>query len=130
MGKRVLTVVLVAAVSGMLTTGCSKKEQAEKTEAPQPPAASQPAAASAETAGSGEALFKQHCSACHPDGGNIINPKKTLQAKALTASGITKPADIVKIMRNPGPGMTKFDETTLPDKDAAAIAEYILAKFK
>ena len=25
----------------------------------------------------GEALFKQHCSSCHPDGGNIVNPQKT-----------------------------------------------------
>jgi cytochrome c6 len=33
-------------------------------------------------------------------------------------------------MRNPGPGMTKFDEKTLPQKDAKAIAEYIHKTFK
>jgi cytochrome c6 len=78
----------------------------------------------------GEALFKQNCSPCHPDGGNIINPQKTLHKKALEANGIKKAADIVAKMRNPGPGMTKFDEKSLPEKDAKEIAEYILKTFK
>ena len=30
---------------------------------------------------SGETLFKEHCALCHPDGGNIVNPKKTLHKK-------------------------------------------------
>jgi cytochrome c6 len=33
-------------------------------------------------------------------------------------------------MRNPGPGMTTFDEKTIPDKQAKEIAEYILKSFK
>jgi cytochrome c6 len=78
----------------------------------------------------GEALFKQHCSPCHPDGGNIINPQKTLHKKSREANGVKKAADIVNKMRNPGPGMTKFDEKTIPDKDAKEIAEYILKAFK
>ncbi len=79
---------------------------------------------------SGEALFKENCSPCHADGGNIINPQKTLHKKDLDANRIKKPADIVKKMRNPGPGMTKFDEKTISDKDAKKIAEYILKTFK
>lgn len=79
---------------------------------------------------SGEALFKQHCTMCHPDGGNIINPKKTLHAKDLKANNIKSAGDIVKQMRNPGPGMTKFDEKTVPEKEAKAIAEYVLKTFK
>jgi cytochrome c6 len=79
---------------------------------------------------SGEALFKENCSPCHPDGGNIVNPKKTLMKKDLETNKIKKSADIVKIMRNPGPGMTKFDDKTLSDKDAKEIAEYILKTFK
>jgi cytochrome c6 len=51
-----------------------------------------------------------------PDGGDTINPQKTLHAKALAANNITKPEDIVKTMRNPGPGMNKFDQTTIPDE--------------
>ena len=79
---------------------------------------------------SGEALFKEHCSPCHADGGNIMNPKKTLKKKDREANNIKKAEDIVKTMRTPGPGMTKFDDKTIPDKDAKEIAEYILKTFK
>jgi cytochrome c6 len=33
-------------------------------------------------------------------------------------------------MRAPEAGMTKFDKKTIPDKDAKAIAEYVLKTFK
>ena len=80
--------------------------------------------------GAGEKLFKQNCSVCHPDGGNIINPKKTLHKKDLDANGVRKPEDVVSRMRNPGHGMTKFDTKTIPDKEAREIAEYVLKAFK
>ena len=79
---------------------------------------------------SGEAEFKKHCAVCHPNGGNIMNPRKTLSKKDLTANNIKTAEDLVKIVRNPGPGMTKFDEKTLPDKKRQEIAEYILKTFK
>ena len=79
---------------------------------------------------SGEELFQQHCSACHPDGGNTVDPQETLHKKDLDANKIKKPGDIVKKMRHPGPGMTQFDKKTVPDKDAKKIAEYILKTFK
>jgi len=78
---------------------------------------------------SGESLFKQNCAVCHPDGGNNVNPQRTLHMKDREANGVKTAADIIGKMRNPGPGMTKFDETTLPDKDASAIAEYVLKTF-
>ena len=78
----------------------------------------------------GEALFKEHCAICHPAGGNIINPQMTLHKKSLAEHGITKPEDIVKTMRNPGPGMTKFDKKIIPDEEAKKIAKYILETFK
>ncbi|MBI5420134.1 MAG: c-type cytochrome [Deltaproteobacteria bacterium] len=84
----------------------------------------------AKKATKGEELFKQHCAMCHPDGGNIINAKKTLHAKDLKANKITKAEDIVRVMRNPGPGMNKFDEKTIPDKEAKEIAQYIRKTFK
>jgi cytochrome c6 len=77
----------------------------------------------------GESLFKQHCSPCHGEGGNNINPQKTLHKKDREANGVKTASDIVGKMRNPGPGMTKFDEKTIPDKDAQAIAEYVLKTF-
>jgi cytochrome c6 len=78
----------------------------------------------------GEAKFKEHCTLCHPDGGNIINAKKTLHKKDLTANNIKNEGDILKIVRKPGPGMTTFDAKTLSDKDAGEIAKYILKTFK
>jgi len=78
----------------------------------------------------GENLFNQNCVPCHPGGGNIINPKKTLHSGDLTANNITKPEGIIVIMRNPGPGMPKFDSEKIPDNFAEKLAEYILTTFK
>ncbi len=77
----------------------------------------------------GEALFKQNCSVCHVNGDNIVNPQKPLHKKEREANGVKTAADIIKRMRNPGPGMTKFDEKTISNKDAHKIAEYILKTF-
>jgi cytochrome c6 len=74
--------------------------------------------------------FQQYCAACHPNGGNIIKPGVTLGKKDRDAHGVKTAADIVGKMRTPGPGMTRFDTNTIPDKDAKEIAEYILATFK
>jgi cytochrome c6 len=78
----------------------------------------------------GEALFKEHCALCHPDGGNIVNPKKTLHRKDLDANNIKSKDDIVRFMRKPGPGMTTFDAKIISDKDAKELAEYILKTFR
>jgi len=78
----------------------------------------------------GEAEFKEHCAVCHPDGGNIINPAKTLHKKDLDVNGIKNAGDIIAKMRNPGPGMMQFDKKTIPDKEAQTIAEYILKTYK
>lgn len=96
-------------------TACTQKEQAKEPVK--------------ETGIRGAELFKQHCFPCHPDGGNVINPQKTLHKKDREVNGVTTAADIVGKMMNPGPGMTKFDEQTLPDADAREIAEYVLKTF-
>jgi cytochrome c6 len=84
----------------------------------------------ASKASTGEQAFERNCALCHRDGGNLINPAKTLHGKDLRENGITKPADIVAKMRNPGPGMTTFDRKTIPDKEAKAIGDYVLKAFK
>ena len=86
--------------------------------------------AQAAKASPGEEAFVKNCAVCHANGGNVINPAKPINKKALEAKGMRKPADIVRKMRNPGPGMTRFDEKTIPDKEARAIAEYVLNTFK
>jgi len=77
----------------------------------------------------GEGLFKRYCAMCHPNGGNIINHQKTLHKDVRESFGIKTADDIIKLMRNPGPGMRTFNETDIPDKDAKEIAEYILKTF-
>jgi len=79
---------------------------------------------------SGEKLFQQHCAACHPGGGNIIKADFTLNKKDREAHGVKTAKDIVGKMRNPGPGMTRFDKKTLSDKQAEEIAEYVMKTFK
>jgi len=76
-----------------------------------------------------KAEFQKHCAVCHPEGGNIINKAKPLTKEARKANGIKSWKDIVAKMRKPGPGMTKFDKKEISDKEAKAIAEYILKTF-
>lgn len=78
----------------------------------------------------GKKEFEEHCASCHADGGNIVKPDKTLKKIDREANGVKSWKDIVKKMRNPGPGMTKFDKKDVSDKEARAIAEYILKTFK
>jgi len=78
----------------------------------------------------GEEAFVRHCYVCHVQGGNVIVPTKTLYKSDLAKRGILTAADIVDKIRNPGPAMTKFDETMIPDRTARAIAEYVLNTFK
>jgi len=112
-------VILICFIFGVSLVACEKpKEQAGTSEQPQQV-----------DARSGEALFKAHCSVCHPEGGNNVNPQKPLHKKEREENGVKSASDIVGKMRNPGPGMTKFDEKTIPDKDAQAIAEYVLKTF-
>lgn len=78
----------------------------------------------------GAAEFKEHCALCHPDGGNIINPKKTLRKADREANNIKTASDIINIMRKPGPGMTAFDEKTISDEESKEVATYIFKTFK
>jgi cytochrome c6 len=126
MNRPILASLVLLAASLSLLGGC--KKDTPQIEPSQQSAVSPEPAPQAETE-TGEALFKKHCSVCHPDGGNIVNPELILQSKALKANNITSAADIVKIMRNPKPGMSTFDETVLPENDANAIADYILKTF-
>jgi cytochrome c6 len=77
----------------------------------------------------GEEKFKALCAMCHPGGGNIVNPKKTLHKGDRESNNIKTTDDIIKLMRNPGPKMTKFNEKSVPEKEAQAIADYVLKTF-
>lgn len=77
----------------------------------------------------GKADFEMFCSGCHPDGGNAINPAKTLRKMDREANGVKTAADIVKIMRKPGQGMRAYTKEDISNKRAKALAEYILKTF-
>lgn len=79
---------------------------------------------------SGENLFKQHCTSCHAEGGNIIKPDKTLSRKDREKHGVKSSKDIIKLMRKPGVGMTVFDRKDVSDKEAKAIADYVVKTFR
>ena len=78
----------------------------------------------------GKKEFEEHCVVCHKDGGNMVTPTKTLSRKDREANGVKSAKDIIGKMRKPGPGMTQFDTKTISDKEAGAIADYILTTFK
>ncbi|MBI2354238.1 MAG: cytochrome c [Deltaproteobacteria bacterium] len=117
------------AVAGVLLGGC-RKEAPRKAETPRTAQTPHAAQTLREQLQAGEALFKQYCAPCHPDGGNVTDPRRTLRGSRLKANHITRPEDIVRIMRNPISRMIRFDETTIPDRDATAIAVYIFETFK
>jgi cytochrome c6 len=108
-----------------VVTGCDKDQSRQVVVAP-----AAPRSAIRVPVPDGEALFKQFCANCHPDGGNASDPERTLRGSVLKRNHITSPEDIVRIMRNPLSRMIRFDAATLSDRDARAIAEYILVTFR
>jgi len=106
--------------------GCSRQE----TATPTAPPTALPSVAPGQPPPSGEALFKQYCAACHPDGGNVSDPGRSLHRSVLKSNHISTADDIIRVMRNPISRMIRFDASTLSDRDARAIAEYILTTFK
>jgi cytochrome c6 len=110
MKKRLIAVVAMLTLGLFATAGLADTKKGEKID--------------------GKKEFLEHCVVCHKDGGNIVTPAKTLSKKDRTANGVKSTKDITKLIRKPGPGMTAFDSKTISDKEAKAIADYILKTFK
>lgn len=122
----ITTTGAVAALAICLLCGCSQ-------EAPRQPEAFRTAPVRQDSqvrTPSGEELFRRFCHNCHPDGGNVSDPKRPLYGSALRRNHITTPEDIVRIMRNPLSRMIRFDAETVSDEDARRIAEYVLKTFR
>ena len=123
--KGVSPIRAAVSLSAICLTACTpQKERNIPKKQVSPPAASRQAQLAR-----GEQLFKQYCAACHPDGGNVSDPARNLRRSTLQANRITKPEDIVGIMRKPISRMIRFDAATLSNEDARAIAEYVLESF-
>ena len=86
-------------------------------------------AASFAFAGAAQAneIFENNCSACHKDGGNIINAKKALTKEALEENGMYSVAAVKKIVsegKSPMPGFS----ATLEEKQIDEVAAYVIEK--
>jgi cytochrome c6 len=88
---------------------------------------------------SGAELFSHFCVECHPDGGNLLDPKKTLRKADREVNNIMTAEDIINKIWNVGPfamhpesrlTMKRFNPATIPYEDALAIANYIKETFK
>lgn len=77
----------------------------------------------------GEALFREKCAGCHPDGDNTVNDK-TLKRKDMVRANLKSGNDIVRFLRANSTAMPKYDKKELPDRDAREIAGYILRTFR
>ncbi|MRR35169.1 cytochrome C [bacterium] len=88
------------------------------------------AACAAFSGQTGVALFATHCAGCHPNGGNTVNPAKTLSRAHREAGGIRTAGDVAAYIRNPGPGMPVFSEGMIPEADAVKIGEYVVMTFR
>ncbi|RII28716.1 MAG: cytochrome C [Geobacter sp.] len=110
MKKRLLAVACMLAVAAFATGSFADTKKGQKID--------------------GKREFEEHCTVCHKDGGNIVNPAKTLSKKDREANGVKNAKAIMATMRKPGPGMTAFDKKTVSDREARAIADYILKTFK
>jgi len=125
MFRRYARLCIVLSVSAGILAGCSNEGAQKPAEAP-----SAPAPDSRDSARDGGTLFRQYCASCHPDGGNVSDPERTLYRSVLKKNHITTPEDIVRVIRQPLSRMIRFDASMLSDRDARAIAEYILKTFK
>jgi len=122
---RMAKVAALLVMSNGIMAGCSREEPRNAA-----PVAAGSASPSQAGVRDGEALFRQYCAPCHPDGGNVSDPARTLHGSVLKSKHITSPEDIVRIMRHPLSRMIRFDAATVSDEDARAIAEYVLKAFK
>ena len=72
----------------------------------------------------GKTLFKNHCSGCHINGGNIIRRSKNLKISTLKHNGINTPSDIAEIARQ-GIGIMDGYKDQLGDNGDQIVANWI-----
>tara|TARA_Y100001968_G_C18792178_1_gene451692 strand:+ start:151 stop:510 length:360 start_codon:yes stop_codon:yes gene_type:complete len=70
-------------------------------------------------------IFRNHCSGCHINGGNIIRRSKNLKISALKRNGIDNQEAIAKIARQ-GIGIMDGYKDKLGDNGDQLVAKWIL----
>ena len=73
---------------------------------------------------SGKTLFKNHCSGCHLNGGNIIRRSKNLKISSLKRNGINDADSIAKIARE-GIGIMDGYSDQLGDEGDQIVGTWI-----
>ena len=109
MKKPLMTIAMLVVVCLFATTGICDRKIKERS--------------------MGEKGFTMFCAHCHPQGGNIFTPQKSLTGTSLRANGIKNAQSIIVKMRNPGGLMYPFSENVISNEEAKAIADYILKTF-
>jgi len=87
-----------------------------------------PPAFAAET---GAVIFEAKCAACHANGGNVLNPGKTLFPAALEKNGYADVDSVSTLLRNGKGQMPKYQGSIPPvsrlsDEDIEQVATYVL----
>lgn len=83
------------------------------------------------SAEAGLVIFESKCAACHADGGNVINPGKTLSAQALEKNKYSTQEAVVNLVRNGKGQMPKYQGaipaiSRLDDQQLEDVAAYVL----
>jgi uncharacterized membrane protein len=87
---------------------------------------SKPSPAANSSSQAGEQSYRKNCSACHPNGGNTIDPD-------LPVKGSPKLTDFDSFLswiRNPNPGMPPYPESRISEKESRELYEYVAKEFK
>ncbi len=69
--------------------------------------------------------FNKYCSSCHSNGGNLMNPKKTLSKKDLANNGVDNIGSISTLVTNGKPPMPAFGKS-LSNEEIANVAKYVM----
>jgi mono/diheme cytochrome c family protein len=74
----------------------------------------------------GEVLLKENCAACHPNGGNVINPNKPLKG----AQTLNTFETFLSWIRKPIQPMPPFPPSKISDQQAKELYDYLLKETK
>jgi|WetSurSiteA1Bulk_404760.scaffolds.fasta_scaffold00233_8 mono/diheme cytochrome c family protein len=105
-----IIVALVHGMMGLLSEGVIRTGISQKP------------AKSEETA-YGTKIFRENCVQCHPRGGNLINPAKTLKG----SEKLTDFNTFLSYIRNTKGMMPSFSSGQISDEEAMALYHYIIS---
>ena len=74
----------------------------------------------------GEEEFKENCSSCHPNGGNVIKPEDTLKGSRMLKDFET----FLSWIRKPVQPMPAFSASQLSEEQARQLYDYIVKASK